>query len=403
MMAYLPASERLMLETNKPRLLLRESMNRRLKQKQQGMSLYGSQYSPTEMQSTEHLPEEPRKQISVDVDTGLALEPQANDTGVLLDSFGNETERTGVKFQTSPAPGSPRQFEETVGRNTPPQRLFKRFGSPHNAVNGEASSRSGEVTLRTESNVTVKRENAFKHKRPTGSARSIGSSLHTSASGVSVASHRSNCDIPREPHSLHISNSRTTTVGPYSSVKSLLGNTGPKDISKGIHHKSAWYHVPGRYSTGDRKYPPKRSQQRDEAKQIAKTIAPLAPNPHKLFMKSDYRKNNPNLLYKGYPGKNGHTCSKGQTYTPYPRDKKQYIICDSCQQEAVDIMTAREQELMGIEEGEGREGVSLAPTVSGLTAPDRPRQMGYVFEDPILPDDYVHPTTVTFKDTVVIN
>lgn len=392
MVAYLPASERIMLESNKPRLLHRESMNRKLKNKQEMMSSsFTSQYSP-EMQSSEHLLEEPRRQINVEVDTGNMLDTA--DSGVLLDSYGNEIDKTAVKFQ------SQNHMDEPAGRDSPPQRLFKRFGSPQNAMNGELGLRSGEVTLRTsESNLIVKRDSSFKHKRPAGSARSIGSSLHTSASGISLASHRSNCDIPRGPHSLHVSNSRTTTVGPYSSVKSLLMSSGPKDISKGVHHKSAWYHVPGRYTTSDKRYPPKRSQQRFEAKQLSKTIAPLAPNPHKSFMNSEYRKNNPRMLYKGYPGKDGHTCSKGQTYTPYPRDKKQYIICDTCQQEAVEIMAAREQEMMGMVEGE------LMPKVSGLTNPDRPKQVGYVLEDPVVPDDYetFHPTTVTFKEAVVIN
>lgn len=403
MMACLPASERLMLETNKPRLLHRQSMNRKLKNKQEVTSTFMTQYSPNETQSSEHLADEHRRQLTVEVDSADITDVHSAANGPLLDSYGNETDRTAVKFQESP-PESPPYTEEPVGRYTP-QKLFKRFGSTHNATNGEMTGRSGEVILRTsESNLIVKREPSVRQKRPAGSARSIGSSLYTSASGVSIASHRSSCDIPRGPHSLHVSNARTTTIGPHSSVKSLLGSTGPKDISRGIHHKSAWYHVPGRYVTSEKRYPPKRSQQRVEAKQIEKSISHLNPDPHKSFMKSEYRKNNPKMLYKGYPGKGGHTCSKGQLYPPYPRDKKQYTICDTCKQEALDIIAAREQEMMGIVEGEFQDGgVNLAPTVCGLTSPDRPKQVGYVFEEPIIPDDYTHQTTVTFKDAVVIN
>ena len=394
MISCLAPSERLMLETNKPRLLHRESMNRKLNQREQKVSSYSPQYSPREMQSRDHGAEEP-----IRIDTGDSIDAVTNGAGVLLDSYGNETDRTAVKFQPSPRAG--RHAEELACLDSPPERLFKRYSNSHNSfgMNGESSIRSGEVTLRTESNMIVKREHSFRHKRTAGSARSLGSSLHTRGSGMSLTSHKSSCG----PHSNHSGNARTTTVGPNSSVKSLMGYTGPKDITKNIHHKSAWYHVPGRYTTGERKYPPKRSQQRHEAKQLSKTIAPLTPSPHKMFMKSEYRKNNPNMIYKGYPGKDGHTCAKGQTYTPYPRDKKQYIMCDSCQHEAESLIAVREQEYLGMLEGESDEGVGLAPTVSGLMATDRPRQTGYVLEDQILPDDYVHPTTVTFKDTVVIN
>ncbi|WAR26712.1 hypothetical protein MAR_012416 [Mya arenaria] len=395
--SFLPASERIMLETSKPRLLHRESVDRKLKQKLEVMS---PQYSPHEEQISDS---ENKKHIHVDMEAVSERNGHAVDSGTLLDSYGNEGEKTSVKFRSSPL--SPHSQENRLGAETPPQRLFRRFGSPQNASGDAMVVRSGEVALRTSENSFIpRRETSHKHKRPVGSARSVGSSLYTSYSGTSITSHKSNCDIPRGPFSIHLSNSRTTTMGPHSSVTSLLGDTGPRDISKGIHHKSAWYHVPGRYTTPDLKHAPKRSQKRSEAKDLEKTIAPTAPNPYTTFMKSDYRKNNPNMLYKGYPEWNGHTCTKGKTNTPYPRhDKKQYTICEQCRHDAEEILAEREEELMRMVECGTEVEMGLAPTVNGLTAPDRPRQMGYVLEEPIIPEDYGHPPTVTFKDTVVFN
>ena len=416
LMSNLPASERLMLESSTtPRLLQREAVHRKLKLKDSSYQ-QSPQLSPHSEHSQHGEEEEERKHVSIDVDSEHELKSQKVNEEVLLDSYAAEGDKSAVTFRTTPMRKSP---EEPIGRETPPQRLYRRFGSPENMIRGSSNSavamRSGEVTLRTsEMSLASRKESLAKHKRPVGSARSarsarsVGSSLYTSASGMSVASHKSNCDIPRGPHSLHISNARSTTMGPHSSVNSLMGDTGPKDISRGIHHKSAWYHVPGRYSTVEKSYAPKRSQRRSEAKKLEKSISPVAEDPYKTFMKSDYRKNNPRMLNKGYPGKDGHTCSKGQQYVPYPRgDKKQYIICDRCQRETEEIIAAKENELLGIVEGRVDDGVMLAPTVNGLTAPDRPRQSSFVYEEPIIPDDYaMYQNTgsmVTFKDAVVIN
>ena len=55
----------------------------------------------------------------------------------------------------------------------------------------------------------------------------------------------------------------SSTQGPNSSLTSLLGaRPAPRDVFLHVHHTSAWYHVPGRYSTADQPYPPKRSQRR---------------------------------------------------------------------------------------------------------------------------------------------
>ncbi|KAL4226385.1 hypothetical protein ACF0H5_014369 [Mactra antiquata] len=392
MMSNMSPSERYLQENRNARLLHRESMNRKLKQN-----------GPLTPKMVIHLDQHVDTDRKDDTDSKSAQEVT---NGVLLDSFCADGDKTIVKFKSNTPEGP-------LGRETPPQRLYRRYGSPENTNKGYVDSlsptKTGEVVLRTsETSLVPKRESSVKLKRPLGSARSMrsnGSSLYTSASGMSMESHKSNCDIPRGPHSVHLSNSRTITMGPNSSVKSLMGDQGPKDISRGIHHKSAWYHVPGRYSAIKSKYPPKRSQKRGEAKALEKSISPVAPDPYVTFMRSDYRKSNPKMLHKGYPDRKGHTCGKNIVYPPYPRDdSKKYTICDKCQREAEDILTAQENELLGIVEGDG----CLAPTVNGLTAPDRPRQMGYVFEEPIVPDDYNEyqqngPSTVTFNEAVMIN
>ncbi|XP_053575224.1 tetratricopeptide repeat protein 41-like [Bombina bombina] len=59
-------------------------------------------------------------------------------------------------------------------------------------------------------------------------------------------------------------------TGPLSTIASLAPLNRPKsssDIDKFIH-KAAWYHVPGRYTTLDVSFPPKRNQLRNKAKMI---------------------------------------------------------------------------------------------------------------------------------------
>ena len=401
-----------MLESSKPRLLNRDSVERKLKPKG-GNSPVSPQLSP----GTDSMAGSPVKYNNIAEDTKQndnEVFDGKKDEGILLDSFGTENDRTSVKFVTTSFPL--KAGEEIPGRETPQQKLFRRYGSPQGVeTTGEVVLRTGEMSNRTgESGRIVRKESPqTKPRRPVGSARSMGSSLYTSASALSVASsrsHRSSCDIPTGPHTIHLSNARTTTQGPHSSLNSLMGHSGPRDISKTIHHKSAWYHVPGRYRTTEKKLPAKRSQARDEAKVIKKAVAKTEPDPYACFMKSDYRKNNPKNLSAQYQGLSGHTCKKGQLYPPYPRpNQKQYVICEQCQHDANEIITAKERELVGIVEGSlEAEAAGLAPTVNGLTSPDRPKQVSYVIEEVMNPEeiDYTYPhtgTTVTFNDAVVMN
>lgn len=62
--------------------------------------------------------------------------------------------------------------------------------------------------------------------------------------------------------------------GPNTTTHSLLSPDVPRQITMRLHHKSAWYHVPGRYSTTQTPYPPKRSQTRVDTahKKLVKNI-----------------------------------------------------------------------------------------------------------------------------------
>lgn len=411
---YVPASERVIMESSKPRLLHRESMERKLK----GKGSPTSPMSPRQSSYAGMASPEGRPVINVDLQLNpTSVAESGGGEGVILDSFGAETpaEKVGVKFKQL----SPKTSHETPGRDSPPQRLYRRYGSPQGmdtAVINSGESQLGRVGDSMygkvgDSYVLVKKDSAIKCKRPGGSARSIGSSHYTTASATSVGStksHKSACDIPHGPHSIHISNARTTTMGPHSSLNSLLGNQGRRDISKGIHHKSAWYHVPGRYSTAKQHYPPKRAQQTKTAKELRKTISPTAPDPYTTFMKSDYRKNHPNNYQANVAlMKSGHSCGKGQPSVPYPRTKP-YVLCEQCQFEAQHFIAVHEHELND-QSSEGVNGVGLEPTVNGLSAPDRPRQVSYMLDEPMTPEelDYNYSTpsgpVVTFNDAVVMN
>ena len=423
-LAYLKASERLLLETNKPRLLQRESVERKLKSKSSPVSPPAVlSRSATDLLTTEDV----RKQINIDIKTGIDEDLHGVRGDGLLDSYATETERSAVKFAKSPkispvqrSPGEESlvqekpmvlrsQFDEGQGQElrfvvqdsqgraeTPVEKLYKRFGSPKA---GQSTSMS--VGWRE-----------TKRKRPMGSARSAGSSYTmVSYSGMSMDSHRSNCDIPAGPHSVHISNARTTTTGPHSSIKSLMGDPGRRDISKGIHHKSAWYHVPGRYSTINKKVPPKRSQVREEASKLKKSMPAAGPDPYKAFMNSDYRKNNPYNPQKPSPYRyNGHTCGRDPGHPMYPNyhkhDSKQYTICESCQKEAEEAL--QHGEVVRVVQDHQTQDVNLRPTVKHLIRPDRAKQTSFIVEESMSQEEieYSYPhtgTTVTFKESVEVN
>ncbi|XP_070193118.1 uncharacterized protein [Littorina saxatilis] len=102
------------------------------------------------------------------------------------------------------------------------------------------------------------------------SQRSLGQgprswSAHTTAS--SVASHVSRCLVPG-PHDVVPHNDASSLTGPNAGIASLLGPPvcPRQNVYPEVHHRSAFYHVPGRYSTAIQYYPPRRSQKTDGAR-----------------------------------------------------------------------------------------------------------------------------------------
>ena len=420
-LAYLKPSERLMLETNKPRLLHRESVDRKLKN-----TSPVSLPSPLLTKSSKDLSitEDFRKPIKVEFQTTDENEVPEG----LVDSYYSETEKPVVKFATSPkiatdqrSPFDERSLiyrsefdqgqghelrfvlQEGQGRQSPVEKLYKRYGSPK----GESAS------------MTSVKVQKSRHKRPLGSARSAGSgyTMASHYSSMSMDSHRSHCDIPAGPHSVHISNARTITRGPHSSIKSLIGDPGRRDISKDVHHKSAWYHVPGRYSTVNKKIPPKRSQERGDAVKLRKSIPSPGPDPYKTYMKSEYRKNNPlnpQPPPSAYAKHGAHTCGRDPGHPMYPnyykQDAKQYTICESCEREAEEIIQQTEliqQTQSAMRVVHDQQEANLRPTVNKLIRPDRPKQMSFVVEESVQQDEieYAYPhsgTMVTFSESVEV-
>nr|KAG5698167.1 hypothetical protein BaRGS_030530 [Batillaria attramentaria] len=136
-----------------------------------------------------------------------------------------------AKQRTAPAGGRKRVSMRPASA---PRRLFQRYASA--ASNGNTSS-----TV-----VSVK-------PRPASQRSAFRSRMWSGRSGVtsvgSTGSHVSRCRVPG-PHDIHPSNARSLQ-GPHSDISSLLGPPpAPRDnVATHLHHRSAFYHVPGRYPT----------------------------------------------------------------------------------------------------------------------------------------------------------
>ena len=234
--SHLSASEKLMLESDRPRLLHRENFNeRKLKP------------SPPESEVSS-----PKKQVTVEIkingdETDRKEDVQTRVASQQIDSFGEEIRETEHLQQSNEMKRT--QFAEA---EKVPVRLFHRYSSA-------GSTRS-----------SVSKQYIDKSVARVNSARSYGSSHITGVSYYSKSSLRSN-QSRRSVHSRHginSANTRSVTVGPSCDLTSLVEKSSPRDISKNIHHRSAWYHVPGRYATSDKPFPPKRSQKTKEVQEL---------------------------------------------------------------------------------------------------------------------------------------
>lgn len=190
------------------------------------------------------VPSPPKRQLTIEIPSGNEFKQDPSGDGFKqdvqsADAKNNDQKKGAGDHQTRTIKSSSPTKSRTRSVTAATQ-LFNRYGS-------SMGSRSA-MSLRSASysHLSARR----------GSARSSASV----GTFCSVRSHQSHCDIPGA-HSIHKSNSRTVTMGPNCSLDSLLGAARcPRDIDHEIHHKSAWYHVPGRYITPKKQYPPKRSQ-----------------------------------------------------------------------------------------------------------------------------------------------
>ncbi|CAL1526238.1 unnamed protein product [Lymnaea stagnalis] len=140
-----------------------------------------------------------------------------------------------------------------IRSSSAPRTLFQRYGdvdiaNKHATLGKVTSARSGS-------------------NRPIWSARS-----RQTTSSYASSSHLSHCVVPG-CHDITPSNVRSV-VGPHSDLKSLLGEPPrPRPTSQRVHHRSAWYHVPGRYVTPQERIPKKRMQKTENAKDIEAFMA----------------------------------------------------------------------------------------------------------------------------------
>ena len=100
-----------------------------------------------------------------------------------------------------------------------------------------------------------------KHRR-ISSAPPVRSGRRESSRSARPGSHRFKCR-EHTAHAFTTENTFSAINGPNASTESLLGpKPCPRNTDFQLQHTSAWYHVPGRYATMDKPYPPKRSQTR---------------------------------------------------------------------------------------------------------------------------------------------
>lgn len=237
--SHYTASEKLMIETERPaRLLHRESVERRLKFGKELVNGFTGNADYVKNVIIEN------KENGEDRDM-MAQSPEL--MGIqenIIDGFGEDIARS------EEGPSQKRTQFISEGHESGPVKLFKRFGS------AESSRSSKQNTSRPP------RESSAK------SGSSYGTSYHT---GSSLRSYTSKKEL--NPHAINMGNATSVTSGPNCSLSSLLGTSkSPRDLTRSIHHRSAWYHVPGRYKISESKPPPKRSQKTPEVKALMRRL-----------------------------------------------------------------------------------------------------------------------------------
>ncbi|XP_061187631.1 uncharacterized protein LOC133195719 isoform X1 [Saccostrea echinata] len=258
--SHLSASEKLLMDADRPRLLHRDNIDRKLK-----VSPPSSEVNS----QRRHVTVEIKVEDGIDRPQGMDVETR--DANPQIDSYGDEirqTESLAVGQETKRT-----QFAEQT--ESGPAELFKRYSSA-------GSSRS---SISRQQDRGLVRGNSAKSYQ---SSHITGYSTHSRASVRSGHSRRS----APGPHAITPGNTKSVTAGPNSTLDSLIPRS-PRDLVRTVHHRSAWYHVPGRYATSQKPVPPKRSQKTPEAKELE----------HRLFGSRNSNRETQQTLYRKSPPK----------------------------------------------------------------------------------------------------
>ncbi|GFR62423.1 tetratricopeptide repeat protein GNN [Elysia marginata] len=153
------------------------------------------------------------------------------------------------------------------------RRMFEKYSSGGNSP-GEIGDHNGSMMNMSRPSIT----SAKPSTRATSAAKTMSARSRRVWSGRSItssatSSHASRRHIPG-PHDL--ATSSRSVGGPNSSLSSLLGDPPrPRPASRPSehHHRAAWYHVPGRYSTPQERFPRKRMQKTENARDIEAFVA----------------------------------------------------------------------------------------------------------------------------------
>lgn len=257
--SHLSASEKLLMDADRPRLLHRDYIDRKLKVSPPSSEVHQAKRLVT-------------VEIKVDDDVDRSEDVETREAEPQIDSFGDEIRQTdslSVGQETKRA-----QFAEHA--DSGPVKLFKRYSS--------AGSSRSSVSRHNERSLL--RGNSAKSNQSshiTGYSSNSRMSLRSGYSRRSVVG----------PHAITPGNTQSVTTGPNSTLDSLIARS-PRDMSRTIHHRSAWYHVPGRYVTSEKPFPPKRSQKTSEARELEQRLL-TSRKSNRESNKSLYRKSPPKI------------------------------------------------------------------------------------------------------------
>lgn len=257
--SHLSASEKLLMDADRPRLLHRDYIDRKLKVSPPSSEVHQAKRLVT-------------VEIKVDDDVDRSEDVETREAEPQIDSFGDDIRQTdslSVGQETKRA-----QFAEHA--DSGPVKLFKRYSS--------AGSSRSSVSRHNERSLL--RGNSAKSNQSshiTGYSSNSRMSLRSGYSRRSVVG----------PHAITPGNTQSVTTGPNSTLDSLIARS-PRDMSRTIHHRSAWYHVPGRYVTSEKPFPPKRSQKTSEARELEQRLL-TSRKSNRESNKSLYRKSPPKI------------------------------------------------------------------------------------------------------------